>query len=222
MVKENVTDLCYEKAKQALETCFTKHGLYASGGKNGYKGVWSRDSMITLIGASTDSNPEFKTQFKKSLITLEKYQSKLGQIPNAVLNLDKKKPQVDFKSIDSSLWFVIGEYIYKKRFKEKSLFEAHEPSIKKAVNWLKHRDVGEDTTLEQLPTTDWQDAFPHKYGVVINTQALYYKLLDLINDKKSKAKLNNSVNKNPVKILEISLRCFFNQLVLSTNILILE
>jgi len=197
MVKENVTDLCYEKAKQALETCFTKHGLYASGGKNGYKGVWSRDSMITLIGASTDSNPEFKTQFKKSLITLEKYQSKLGQIPNAVLNLDKKKPQVDFKSIDSSLWFVIGEYIYKKRFKEKSLFEAHEPSIKKAVNWLKHRDVGEDTTLEQLPTTDWQDAFPHKYGVVINTQALYYKLLDLINDKKSKAKLNNSVNKNP-------------------------
>jgi hypothetical protein len=26
-------------------------------------------------------------------------------------------------------------------------------------------------------TSDWQDAFPHRYGYTINTQALYYKLL---------------------------------------------
>jgi hypothetical protein len=50
--------------------------------------------------------------------------------------------------------------------------------------------------LAQLPTSDWQDAFPHKYGHTINTQALYYKSL-LISGKKSQANaLKKRVNTN--------------------------
>ncbi len=196
-MKKNIIDEAYVKAKKVIKQCSTKYGLYASGGEKGYHGVWARDSMITLIGASTDSDPLFKAQFKKSLITLEKHQSKMGQIPNAILKLDIKKPQVDFKSIDSSLWFVIGEYIYKERTKSKHLFNQHEDSIKKAIRWIAYRDVGEDVTLEQLPTTDWEDAFPEKFGVVISTQTLYYKILELINDRKRMQKLKFQVNKNP-------------------------
>lgn len=121
----------------------------------------------------------------------------MGQIPNAILNLNKKKPQVDFKSIDSSLWFVIGEYVYRERTRFLHLFNQHRDSIKKADKWLAYRDVGEDVTLEQLSTTDWEDAFPEKYGAVISTQALYYKVLNLINDKKNSKKLRFQVNKNP-------------------------
>ena len=190
----NVLDEAYEKAKYVLKTCATKNGLYASGGIHGYKGVWSRDSNISLIGASTDSNSLYKNQFKKSLITLEKYQSKLGQIPNAVMKFEAKKRQVDYKSIDSSLWFVIGHYVYMKRYKDKSLFRKHKKSIDLAIKWIHYRDFGEDTTLEQLPTTDWQDAFPHKYGTTISTQALYNKVLELVGDKKRLKKLGKQVN----------------------------
>ncbi|MFH1376556.1 MAG: glycoside hydrolase 100 family protein [Candidatus Woesearchaeota archaeon] len=196
MVKKNILDEAYEKAKEVMKICSTKYGLYASGGKKGYKGVWSRDSMISLIGAGTDKDKLYKEQFKKSLITLAKYQSKLGQIPNAVLKLDKKKRQADFKSIDSSLWFVIGHYIYKKRYRDSNLFKKQKKNIDKAILWIKQRDIGEDVTLEQLSTTDWQDAFPNKYGAVIGTQALYYKILDDIKENKVKNKLKKIVNES--------------------------
>jgi len=195
--KRERIDEAYEKAIEVVNQCSTKYGLYASGGANGYRGIWSRDSNITLIGASTENNPLFKEQWKKSLEVLKKYQSQLGQIPNAVLNLSKKQRQADFKSIDSNLWFVIGHYLYKKRYHDATLFKSHEHAIKKALRWLYYRDVGEDTTLEQLPTTDWQDAFPHKYGVTINTQALYYAALSLAGDKERLKKLSNAVNKDP-------------------------
>jgi glycogen debranching enzyme len=197
MVKKKILDEAYVEAKEVIKQCSTKFGLYASAGKKGYHGVWARDSMISLIGASTDGDPLFKVQFKKSLQTLKKYQSKLGQIPNAILKLEAKKPQVDFKSIDSSLWFVIGEYIYRQRFRDKSFFDEARDSIKNAVRWIIYRDVGEDVILDQLPTTDWQDAFPNKYGAVISTQALYCKVLELVKDKKRLKKLKFEVNKNP-------------------------
>lgn len=193
-VKKNLIDKAYEKANFVIKKCNTKHGLYASGGIHGYKGVWSRDTNITLIGASTDKKENFKNLWKRSLETLKKGQSKLGQIPNAVLKFERKNPEVDYKSVDSSLWFVIGHYVYKERYRDAGLFKKHEHAIKNAINWIHYRDVGEDTTLEQLPTTDWQDAFPNKYGTVISTQALYYKVLELVNDEKRLKKLKYEVN----------------------------
>jgi len=189
-----LTQEAYENAKQVVRVCSTKNGLYASGGIKGYKGVWSRDSNITLLGASTDSSEEFKEVWKQSLETLKKHQSQLGQIPNAVLKFRAKERQVDFKSIDSSLWFIIGHHLYKKRYKDASLFKSHKHALAKALLWLHYRDFWENATLEQLPTSDWQDAFPNKYGATLNTQALYYFVLSLVNDKKRLKVLSKEVN----------------------------
>lgn len=190
---KEILEEAYKKAVETLKTCSTKHGLFASGGKKGYKGVWARDSMISLIGASVCKDNFIKEQFKKSLIILAKYQSEHGQIPNAVFKFEKTEPNVDYLSIDSSLWFIIGHYIYKKKYGN-DLFNKYKKNIEKAVVWLSYQDVGEDIMLEQLPTTDWQDAFPHRYGRTINTQALYYKVLNLINNNKKAEKLKQKVN----------------------------
>ena len=195
MSEQNILDKCYDRAKEVIAECSTKNGLYASGGKDGYKGVWARDSMISLIGASSDKGDLFRKQFRKSLITLAKFQGKDGQIPNAILNFDRKKQKAEFKSIDSSLWYVIGHYVYKKRYRDNSLFDRYKNSITSAITWIRYRDFGENTTLEQLPTTDWQDAFPHKYGDTINTQALYSGVLKSIGDRKTLRKLKSEVNK---------------------------
>src|SRR3989338_2486608 len=106
-----ILEEAYEKAKQVLKICSTPNGLYASGCKSGYKGVWARDSMISLIGASSavkNDNNFVKEQFEKSLITLAKYQGEHGEISNAVMKFGSKKLKVDYISIDSSLWFIIG------------------------------------------------------------------------------------------------------------------
>jgi glycogen debranching enzyme len=148
--------------------------------------------MISSLGVLDE---EFRNFFKKSLITLSSHQSEKGQIPNAVDKYSNRKPRVDFKSIDSSLWFIIGEHIYKKRFGD-NVFKDHEKQIEKAAEWLSYQDMGEDGMIEQLPTTDWQDAFPHKYGHCINTQALYYKVLKLLKKDRKAEELKKKVNED--------------------------
>ncbi len=195
-VEYNVVDRAYERAIETINQCVTKYGLFASGGKKGYKGVWSRDSFITFLGTSLVRDEAFRKTFRKSLEILGKYQSKNGQIPNAVHDFEKKNPVFDFSSIDSSLWFIIGHYTYKKRYKDSSLFHKHREKINRALKWLSYQDVGEDAMLEQLPTTDWQDAFPQRYGRTINTQALYYKVLQLMGKKEIARKLKLVVNRS--------------------------
>ena len=186
-------DLCFAKSVELLEKTSTPHGFFAA--FPGYDAVWARDSMIISLGASL-LGEDLKLTFKNSLITLSKYQSEKGQIPNAVDIFSKRKKHIDFKSIDSTLWFIIGNYIFKERYKDKVFFEIMKPKIDKAFVWLSYQDIGEDGLLEQLPTTDWEDAFPHKYGHTINTQALYYGSLIMAGKNKEAELLKKKVNED--------------------------
>ncbi|MBU2639892.1 MAG: hypothetical protein KKG75_04280 [Nanoarchaeota archaeon] len=188
-------ETCYEKAVETLKACSTRHGLFASAGKKGYDAIWARDTVISFLGGSLIEDKKLKETFKKSLILLAENQSANGQIPNAVDKYSERPPHTDYKTIDSSLWYIIGHYIYKERYKTNSLFNQYKAAIEKALQWLRCQDPGEIGMLAQLPTSDWQDAFPHKYGYTINTQALYYKVLKLTKDPASK-KLKDRVNNN--------------------------
>ena len=190
-----ITKEVYSQAIKVLEKCKTAKGFRAA--YPGYNGVWARDSMITSLGASLIEK-KFKETFKQSLMTLANGQSEKGQIPNAVL-LDKK--QIDYTSIDSSLWFIIGHHVYKNRYKDSSLMKKHKSHIQKALAWISYQDIGESGMLEQLPTTDWQDAFPHRYGNTINTEALYFKVLNLENQKARAKKLSYMTNTHKDKKL---------------------
>ncbi|MBM3234060.1 hypothetical protein FJZ19_03110 [Candidatus Pacearchaeota archaeon] len=195
-MKQDILHECYEKAKLVIKKCSTPYGLFASGGADGYNAIWSRDSMITMIGASLSHEESFQEVFKQSIITLGEHQSKNGQIPNCVDKFSNRQPHVDFKTIDSSLWYIIGNYVYKERYKDDSLFDANKISIERALSWLACQDSGENGLLAQLPTSDWQDAFPHKYGYTINTQALYYKVLNLTGDNAGAKQLKFLVNED--------------------------
>src|SRR3989338_5393516 len=166
-----------DKAIIVLEHCARPFGFSASGLRGGYEGLWARDSMITSLGASFVAL-KFKAPFQKSLRLLSKEQSGLGQIPNAVgdYNTDRKS-KITFNTIDSTLWSIIGNFIYAKAYNDKTLLEKYQKNIDRAFLWLKYQDPNEDGMLAQQPNTDWQDAFPHKYGRTINTHALYYAAL---------------------------------------------
>jgi glycogen debranching enzyme len=191
---EDILKQAFEKAKGVINSCITPNGLYASGGIDGYNAVWARDSMISMIGASVVNDEKYKEVFKNSIKTLAENQGRTGQIPNCVDKWEDRKPHVDFKSIDSSLWFLIGNHIYKERYNDDSLMKKYKINIDKTLNWLNCQDFGENYLLGQLPTSDWQDAFPHRYGYTINTQALYHKVLTLKFDNENAIKLKNIVN----------------------------
>lgn len=182
------------KAIEVLSACARAEGFYASGLKGGYEAVWARDSMITAFGASLVEN-RYKLTIAHSLRLLKKWQSLNGQIPNCVgsYNLDRRSDKT-YNTIDSSLWFIIGSYIYATAYKSHGLFKEHKKAIANTLLWLRHQDPNEDGLLSQQPTMDWQDAFPHKYGNAINTQALYYFVLRLAGQDKRAEHIKKVVN----------------------------
>ena len=193
----------YQQAINVCQHCAKPTGFFASGLPEGYQGLWARDSMITSLGACLVET-KFKETFKKSLELLSKHQSDLGQIPNAVgdYNLDRKS-RVTFNTIDSTLWYLIGHYAYSQAYKDETLLKKYKNNIEKAFLWLSYQDPNEDKLLVQQPTMDWQDAFPHKYGRVINTQALYYVALKMFNKNKLAQRIKKVVNGEIEKYLSL-------------------
>ena len=184
-------DETYEEAKKIMHRSITPRGLYASGTKYGYLSIWPRDSMISFLGASLYEDKAIQTCYRNTLITLSRYQSKQGQIPNCV---DFKRRLVTFGTIDSSLWYIIGQHTYAKNYRDHGLLKRYKKNIEKALNWVQYQDSGDDKLPEQQPTTDWEDAFPHKYGHTINTQALYYYALRLMGKEKDAREVKFLVN----------------------------
>lgn len=192
-----------DRAITVLRHCATPIGFYASGLKGGYEAVWARDSMIASLGASLVGK-RFRTPFRKSLELLGDHQGTLGQIPNAVGSYNaERRSDVTYNAIDASLWYIIGHYVYKTAHRDTSVLSRHRPKIKKALLWLRNQDPNDDGLLVQQPTSDWQDAFPHKYGRVISTQALYYAALKLHGDRKGAERLKRIVNGEIEKYLAL-------------------
>ncbi|MFA6551741.1 MAG: amylo-alpha-1,6-glucosidase, partial [Patescibacteria group bacterium] len=180
--KQRITEQAYDKATDILHSCAKPAGFYASGLPGGYEAVWARDSIIASLGASL-LGMEFKPAFAKSIETLSKNQSALGQIPNCVGSFNEdRQSDVTFNTIDSSLWYLIGQRIYLQTY-DNFLQEKYKTNIAQAMLWLKYQDPDEVGVLAQQPTSDWFDAFPHKYGYTINTQALYYAVLKQAGDE---------------------------------------
>ncbi|MFH0819928.1 MAG: glycoside hydrolase 100 family protein [bacterium] len=189
-----IEQLAYQKAIEVLEHCVRPGGFYASGLPGGYEAVWARDSMISSLGASLVGD-KFKDTIRKSIETLSKNQSELGLIPNCVgsYNTDRRS-DVTFNTIDSPLWYLIGHFVYAKRFGGRSLFKKYQKNIEKTFLWLRYQDPDVLGLVVQQPTSDWQDAFPHKYGYTINSLALYYQALLLLKKNKEAQIVKKTTN----------------------------
>ncbi|MBI2023641.1 hypothetical protein HYT01_03720 [Candidatus Giovannonibacteria bacterium] len=200
---KNIVEETKLNAVKVLEASAKPEGFHASGLPGGYEALWARDSMITSLGGCLVGT-KFKKTFQKSLELLGKNQSELGQIPNAVgsYNIDRRS-DVTFNSIDSTLWYLIGNFVYSGAYGDKSLLQKNAKNILKALDWLRFQDPNEDKLLVQQPTMDWQDAFPHKYGRAINTEALYYAVLTFFRDKKTAIRVKRVVNGETEKYLSL-------------------
>lgn len=203
LLKKSAASEAHSEALKVLRSCVRPVGFFASGLPGGYEALWARDSMITSLGATTVNN-EFKTAIGRSIATLSRHQSRNGQIPNAVgtYNLDRRS-NITFNSIDSSLWYIIGNYVYARAYRDQTLIKKYRQNIENAFTWLRYQDPNEDGLPVQQPTMDWQDAFPHKYGRVINTQALYYAALRFNGKNKTAERLKKIVNGEIEKYLSL-------------------
>jgi len=199
----DITKQAYNKAMDVLNHCAKKTGFYASGLKSGYEATWARDSMITSLGACLVDD-KFKKPFRNSLNLLTKHQTELGLIPNCVGSYNtERRSDITFNSIDAPLWYIIGHYVYALAYRDLALLKKHKGNIVKAVVWLRYQDPNEDKIIVQQPTMDWMDAFPHKYGRVICTQALHYAMLKFISEDKLASYIKKIINGETQKYLSL-------------------
>lgn len=199
----SISELAYDKAVEVLRACIRPQGFYASGLKGGYEATWARDSMTCALGASL-IGVEFKEVFKNSLETLSKNQTELGLIPNCVGSYnEERQSDVTFNSIDAPQWYIIGHYVYAQAYNDKTLLRKYEKNIQAALLWLKYQDPNNDKLIVQQPTADWMDAFPHKYGRVMHTQALQYALLHLVGEGSLAEYIRHIINGETQKYLSL-------------------
>lgn len=183
-----------DKAIEVLKNCAKPAGFYASGLPGGYEAVWARDSMTAALGAALLGS-DFKKTIAKSIALLAKNQGEMGQIPNCVgsYNTDRES-DVTYNSVDSSLWFIIGNFVYARQYNDASLLKKYGRNIAAALYWLRAQDPDNVGLIAQQPTNDWQDAFPHKYGYTIHIHSLYYAVLKMIGDDKRADEVKKIIN----------------------------
>ena len=187
-------DNAYLKAIDVIRACVKPTGFYASGLPGGYEATWARDSMTTTLGAALLGD-EFKLTIKKSIALLKKNQTELGLIPNCVGSYNtERKSDVTFNSVDAPLWYIIGQFACAEAFKDDSILNENKKSLEAALTWLKYQDPNNDLLIVTQPTGDWMDAFPHKYGRVLNNLALYYGALKLMGEGARAEQMKKIIN----------------------------
>jgi GH15 family glucan-1,4-alpha-glucosidase len=146
-------------AIEVLRHCSHEAGLKASGQAYGHQQVWSRDSMIALLGASLVENHAVHRSLRATIRTLARHQSPTGCIPNHV-DLATGKP--NFRAYaDGGLWYVIGSSILQPDYR----------TVRRVLRWYECQDVDGSGLISIQEASDWQDLF------CVRGKALYVNCL---------------------------------------------
>jgi glycogen debranching enzyme len=173
-VNDELCDKAYDEALRVLRNCSHPLGMKASASVHGYPQIWSRDSMIALLGATCIKDAKVRRSLKSSFNILAKRQTSLGAIPN---NVDVRTLKPNFQAYaDCGLWFVIGNAIFFKQTSDKIFLKKNYPAIKKVLRWYEYQDVDQTGLISMAEASDWEDLFAVR-GKGLYVNILYYLAL---------------------------------------------
>jgi len=139
----------------------------------GYPQIWSRDSMITFLGAAATGDPELIAAGRASLETMSRFQSSLGLIQ---LNVNPDTGYISTENagaVDGNLWYILGQYLYFQQTRDTQFLAEQWTHIDKALLWLDYQDMNECGLLEIPEAGNWMDLIAVHYNVLYDN-ILYY------------------------------------------------
>ena len=176
----------WEQALGVVRRCVVLgRGFRASGLSAGYPQIWSRDSVVTFLGAVASGDEALFAAGRASLETMSAHQSRLGLIQ---LNVNPETGYVSTENagaVDSNLWYILGHYLHFLWTGDQAFLERHWPHIDRALVWLEYQDMNECGLLEVPEAGDWMDLLAVRYNVLYDN-VLYYAAL-LAHQELSKA-----------------------------------
>lgn len=189
---------CYNKSKELLLANANKYGVMAAARHRKaidkrYDYIFGRDACICALGMVASQDKRLSKIAKQSILTLAKYQTKLGEIPYSCAPSHNKSLFYYLGSIDSSLWWLIAVNFYDLYSGDKALKSKLEKNIKSAFKWLKYQDQNNCGLLEQCEASDWADDMPNN-GMVLYTNVLWHKVLKIYGSKSEQALALDGLN----------------------------
>lgn len=183
-----------DEARARAEALLIANGgeLGLLGANQAYQQVWARDSMICGLGLLLC--PEGLAVHRRSLATLQRFQSPLGKIPHNVGFTAVADPAliahggrlevggqvgvavedtIHAGCVDGNLWYIIGQHYTHALTGDTAALRAAWPSLERALLWLRYQDSNECGLLEVHEAMDWADLFANRYNVLFDN-ALYY------------------------------------------------
>ncbi|MGF1656690.1 MAG: amylo-alpha-1,6-glucosidase [Verrucomicrobiales bacterium] len=158
---------CKSAALGILKRNLGKKGLTAA--PDTYPQVWTRDTVITFMGAALVAEPEMLPGFRQSLELLAEGQDRFGQIPFFVRVADDL---VRYGSVDSNPWFVLGCLHYAECASDSAWLEGMVDRIDAALDWCEMRDSRKVGLIDSLECDDWADLLSNR-GNVLFPNVLY-------------------------------------------------
>jgi glycogen debranching enzyme len=173
---QNVTKLLnemYERAVQVLRENSTPFGLRASA--TYYSQIWARDVFISSLGADLLDDQVVLKGVERSVHTLAKTRSPLGQIADCYNTVQKRAEFGVSGATDASCWYVIGLADLYKTLRAKWLMTEPLDAAIAAYKWLRHQDANNTWLIDSPQGADWMDAALRRTG-----KTLYNNILFLI------------------------------------------
>jgi len=151
------TQAAQQDAIESVRRCMTSEGFKASGAATGYTQVWTRDSMLSLLGLSLAGDVEINQAIKTTLQTIAAHQTSRGLVPD---NVNTQAGRATFQAYaDAGLWYVIGA----------SVMGIQDESVRKTLEWYRYQEVHNNYLISMPEGGDWEDLFAVRdRGLTIN------------------------------------------------------
>ncbi len=162
-----------QHALDVVRHCVTPHGFRASALAAGYPQIWSRDCIITFLGAAATGEADLIATGRACLETMQAHQSKRGLIQ---LNVNPDTGYVSTENagaVDGNLWYILGHFLHFQITQDVPFLMQHWTTIEKALIWLEYQDMNECGLLEIPEAGNWMDLISIRYNVLYDN-VLYY------------------------------------------------
>ena len=177
-MKNDLVDECYERSLGLLRENARREGIIAAAAcersdSRNYTGIFGRDASICVPGMVLSGDQELIRAARASLLTLARFQSDNGQIPNYVKPGLGESDFWYFGCIDATLWWLIALDFYDRCLPGDKVSPRLRKQISRALRWLSCREHQALFLLEQNEASDWADIMPRS-GFVLYTNALWH------------------------------------------------
>ena len=174
-------ELGVTKAIELLKKSASRAGFIASASFAHYN-LWARDACFSSIGANVSGDRELVAAARRSLLTLARFQSQLGQIPDAAWPQDGYWDFGEAGATDAPALFICAAAWHLKQHPDTMLRLKLWPALEKAFTWLRYQDANQFGLIDSPEAADWMDSSFVRSGKVMYVNALYVRAAQAMAD----------------------------------------